>query len=48
MGPLLGTGFGGSVGGGTAVASLTQLLTVGVGLRLGAGRLRQRRLGDSA
>ncbi len=31
-----------------AAAALTQLLIVGVGLALGAGRLRQRRPGDSA
>jgi hypothetical protein len=37
--PLLGTGLTGSVRGGTAVASLIQLLMVGVGLALGAGRL---------
>ena len=41
--PLLGTGFTGSLGGGTAVASLIQLLMVGVGLALGAGRLRHGR-----
>jgi hypothetical protein len=46
--PLLSTGWTGSVGGGTAVASLIQLLMVGVGLVLGAGRLRRRRTGDSA
>jgi hypothetical protein len=46
--PLLGTGLTGSVGGGTAVASLIQLLMVGVGLALGAGRLRHGRPGDSA
>jgi len=40
--PLLSTGLGGSVGGGTASGSLTQLLLVGVGLALGAGRLRHR------
>lgn len=40
--PLLGTGLGGSSGGGTAAGSLTQLLMVGAGLALGAGRLRQR------
>ena len=41
--PLLGTGLSGSVGGGTARGSLTQLLMVGVGLALGAGRLRKGR-----
>jgi hypothetical protein len=46
--PLLGTGLSGPVGGGTAVGSLIQLLMVGVGLALGAGRLRQGRPGDSA
>ena len=46
--PLLGTGLNGSVGGGTAMASLTQLLLVGAGLALGAGRLRHGRPGDSA
>ena len=46
--PLLGTGLSGSVGGGTAMASLTQLLLVGAGLALGAGRLRHGRPGDSA
>ena len=46
--PLLGTGLTGSVGGGTAVASLIQLLMVGAGLALGAGRLRHGRPGDSA
>ena len=45
--PLLGTGLNGSVGGGTAMASLTQLLLVGAGLALGAGRLRHGRPGDS-
>jgi hypothetical protein len=39
--PLLGTGLSGAVGGGTAMGSLTQLGIVGVGLALGAGRLRQ-------
>src|SRR5262245_25101191 len=43
--PLLGTGLGGSSGGGTASGSLTQLLIVGVGLALGAGRLRNGRAG---
>lgn len=46
--PLLGTGLAGTVGGVTAMASLIQLLMVGVGLALGGGRLRQGRLGDSA
>jgi hypothetical protein len=41
--PLLGTGWSGSVGGGTAMAALYQLLIAGAGLALGAGRLRQRR-----
>jgi hypothetical protein len=40
--PLLDTGWSGSSGGGTAAGSLTQLLLVGLGLALGAGRLRQR------
>ncbi len=40
--PLLNTGLAGSSGGGTAVASLIQLLLVGVGLALGAGRLRHK------
>ena len=40
--PLLGTGLGGSVGGGTASGSLIQLGLVGVGLALGAGRLRRQ------
>jgi hypothetical protein len=42
--PLLGIPLGGSspeVGAGTARASLIQLLIVGAGLALGAGRLRQ-------
>lgn len=38
--PLLGVRLAG-VGDGTAAASLIQLLVVGVGLALGAGRLRQ-------
>lgn len=46
--PLLDTGVGGSAGGGAAVGSFIQLLLVGVGLALGAGRLRRRRSGDSA
>ena len=46
--PLLDTGLSGSVGGGTARGSLTQLLLVGVGLALGAGRLRRGGKGDSA
>jgi hypothetical protein len=41
--PLLDTGWTGSVGGGTAVASLIQLLMVGAGLALGAGRLHRER-----
>jgi hypothetical protein len=45
--PLLDTGLSGSIGGGTAMASITQLLIVGVGLALGAGRLRHGRPGDS-
>ena len=43
--PLLGVSLTGStveVGGGTVRASLIQLSIVGVGLALGAGRLRQR------
>jgi len=46
--PLLDTGLSGSVGGGTAAGSLSQLAMVGVGLALGAGRLRQGRPRDSA
>ena len=46
--PLLDTGLGGSIGGGTANGSLTQLLIVGMGLALGAGRLRRGRPGDAA
>jgi hypothetical protein len=46
--PLLGTGLSGSAGGGAVMGSLNQLLMVGVGLALGAGRLRQGRPGDSA
>jgi hypothetical protein len=46
--PLLGTGLSGSAGGGAAVGSLSQLLMVGVGLALGAGRLRHGRPGDLA
>jgi hypothetical protein len=38
--PLLGAGLSGSAGGGTARGSLLQLLIVGAGLALGAGRLR--------
>jgi hypothetical protein len=38
--PLLGTGFGGSGGGAAVMGSLVQLFMVGVGLALGAGRLR--------
>jgi hypothetical protein len=38
--PLLGTGWGGSTGGGAAAGALTQLALVGTGLALGAGRLR--------
>ena len=45
--PLLGTGLSGPIGGGTARGSLTQLLMVGVGLALGAGRLRQGRPASS-
>jgi hypothetical protein len=45
--PLLGTGLSGSTGAGTAVGSLILLLLAGVGLALGAGRLRGRP-GDSA
>ncbi len=46
--PLLDTGVGGSVGGGAAVPSLIQLLLVGLGLALGAGRLRPGRPVNSA
>ena len=46
--PLLDTGVGGSAGGGAAVGSFVQLLLVGAGLALGAGRLRHGRPGDSA
>ena len=46
--PLLGTGMGGAVGGGTASGSVTQLVIVGVGLALGAGRLRRGRPGGAA
>ena len=46
--PLLSTGFSGSTGGAAVVGSLTQLLMVGAGLALGAGRLRHGRPGDSA
>jgi len=45
--PLLGTGLSGSVGGSTAQGALTQLLMVGLGLALGAGRLRHGRPGDA-
>lgn len=38
--PLLGTGLSGATGGGTAQGALIQLVIVGVGLALGAGRLR--------
>lgn len=41
-------GSSATVGAGTALASLIQLLVVGVGLALGAGRLRQGRPGESA
>ncbi|HMZ79556.1 MAG TPA: hypothetical protein PLL06_07640 [Acidobacteriota bacterium] len=40
--PLLDTGLAGPSGGGTAAASLIQLLLVGIGLALGAGRLRHK------
>jgi hypothetical protein len=40
MVPLLGTGFGGSGGGAAVMGSLVHLFVVGVGLALGAGRLR--------
>ena len=46
--PLLGTSTADSFGGGTAVGTLTLLLIVGVGLALGAGRLRHGRPRDSA
>src|SRR5437588_6919248 len=46
--PLLDTGVGGATGGGAAVGSFIQLLLAGVGLALGAGRLRHGRPGDSA
>ena len=46
--PLLGNSTADSFGGGTAVGTLTLLLIVGVALALGAGRLRQGRLSDSA
>jgi len=46
--PLLGTSTADSFGGGTAMGTLTLLLIVGVGLALGAGRLRQGRPSDSA
>ncbi len=38
--PLLETGVGGTLGGGGATASFAQILIVGIGLALGAGRLR--------
>ena len=41
--PLLGTGWGGSTGGGAAAGALIQLALVGTGLALGAGRLRNGR-----
>ena len=46
--PLLNTGLGGSTGGGAAGASLIQLFLVGVGLALGAGRLRHQPPGNPA
>ena len=46
--PLLDTGVGGLAGGGAAVGVAVQLLLVGVGLALGAGRLRRGRPGASA
>ncbi len=46
--PLLGTGLSGSAGGGAVMGSLNQLLMVGVGLALGAGRFRHGRPGDLA
>lgn len=47
--PLLDTGVSGAAGGGTAAGALTQLLLVGVGLALGAGRLMGgARSGDTA
>jgi hypothetical protein len=39
--PMLDTGFGGSDGGAAVMGSLSQLLLVGGGLALGAGRLRR-------
>lgn len=45
--PLLDTGSSGSAGGAAVSGALTQLLLVGVGLLLGAGRLRPGRPGDS-
>ena len=42
--PLLGTGLAGTTGGGTAMGALLQLLIVGVGLALGAGRLQKSAL----
>jgi len=39
--PLLGTGSSGSAGGAAVGGAFTQLLLVGVGLALGAGRLRR-------
>jgi|SRR5581483_8763317 len=46
--PLLGTGVGGTSGGGAAIASIAQLLIAGLGLALGAGRLRHRHQDVSA
>lgn len=46
--PLLDTGLGGSSGGGAAVGSLIQLFLVGIGLALGAGRLRHKPPGNPA
>ena len=41
--PFLETGLGGAVGGGTASGSVYQLLMVGLGLALDAGRLKKGR-----
>jgi hypothetical protein len=46
--PLLDTGLRGATGGSTAQGALTQLGLVGVGLALGAGRLRNGRPRDAA
>ena len=44
--PFLDTGVGGTNGGGAAVGTFLQLLLVGAGLALGAGRLRQGHSGE--